>query len=85
MRPTVVVTDIDDNAPLMAEEQFCPAIPVATYETSVDEAIERTNASDFGLSGSVWGRDYQRAVAIARNIEAGQVWGNTHGFSPSII
>lgn len=77
VRPTVV-TDIDDDAPLMTEEQFCPAIPVTTYET-VDEAIARANNSRFGLGGSVWGRDVVQAIKVARQVEAGQVWINTHG------
>lgn len=77
VRPTVV-TSVDDDAPLMTEEQFCPAIPITTYETT-DEAISRANKSPFGLGGSVWGRDVSRATAVAREIEAGQVWVNTHG------
>jgi acyl-CoA reductase-like NAD-dependent aldehyde dehydrogenase len=77
MQPTIV-TDIADDAPLMSEEQFCPAIPVATYET-VDEVVARANRTHFGLSGSVWGRDAERAVGVARRIEAGQVWVNSHG------
>ena len=77
MRP-VVVSGIADDALLMAEEQFCPAIPVATYD-DVDEAITRANQSVFGLSGSIWSRDVDRALQIARRIEAGQVWVNTHG------
>jgi acyl-CoA reductase-like NAD-dependent aldehyde dehydrogenase len=77
MRPTVV-TDLPDDAPLMTEEQFCPAIPVTTYH-DIDEAIARANQSYFGLSGSVWSRDVDRALNVARNIEAGQVWVNAHG------
>jgi acyl-CoA reductase-like NAD-dependent aldehyde dehydrogenase len=77
MQPTIV-TDIADDAPLMTEEQFCPAIPVATYET-VDEVVARANRTHFGLSGSVWSRDAERAVGVARRIEAGQVWVNSHG------
>jgi acyl-CoA reductase-like NAD-dependent aldehyde dehydrogenase len=77
MRPTVV-TDIADDAPLVAEEQFCPAIPVATYDT-LEEAIARANNTQFGLSGSVWGRDTERALNVARQIEAGHVWVNSHG------
>jgi acyl-CoA reductase-like NAD-dependent aldehyde dehydrogenase len=77
MRP-VVVTGIPDDAPLMAEEQFCPAIPVATYD-DVDEVVARANQTIFGLSGSVWGRDVDRAIGVASRIEAGQVWVNSHG------
>ena len=77
MRPTVV-TGLPDDAPLMTEEQFCPAIPVTTYH-DIDQAIARANQSYFGLSGSVWSRDVDRALNVARNIEAGQVWVNAHG------
>lgn len=77
MRPTVI-SNLADDAPLMSEEQFCPAIPVATYG-SVDEAITRANDTPFGLSGSIWGRNADQAIAVARQIEAGQVWVNTHG------
>src|SRR5258708_28268061 len=77
MRP-VVVTDIPEDAPLMTEEQFCPAIPVATYD-DLGDAITRANQSIYGLSGSVWSRDVSRAVDVARKVEAGQVWINSHG------
>jgi acyl-CoA reductase-like NAD-dependent aldehyde dehydrogenase len=77
MRPTIV-TGIPDDAPLMTEEQFCPAIPVTTYD-SVDEAVARSNRTHFGLSASVWSRNTERAIEVARRIEAGQVWVNSHG------
>src|SRR5262245_18820698 len=50
---STVVTDIDDNATLMTEEQFCPAIPITTYR-NLDEAISRANDTYFGLCASVW-------------------------------
>lgn len=77
MRPTIV-TDIPDDARLMAEEQFCPALPVTSY-ASIDEAIDRSNRTEFGLGGSVWSRDLDSAVAVARRLESGQVWINNHG------
>jgi acyl-CoA reductase-like NAD-dependent aldehyde dehydrogenase len=52
--------------------------PGTTYHT-LDEAIVRANKTPFGLSGSVWSRDTEKALAVARSIEAGQVWVNTHG------
>jgi acyl-CoA reductase-like NAD-dependent aldehyde dehydrogenase len=82
MRPTVV-TDVPDDAPLMTEEQFCPAIPVATYD-DIDDAIARANQSVYGLSGSIWSRDIDRAMDLARRVAAGQVWINSHGPQPSI-
>jgi Aldehyde dehydrogenase family len=43
------------------------------------EAIVRANKTQFGLSGSVWGRDTEKALAVPRNIQAREVWVNTHG------
>jgi acyl-CoA reductase-like NAD-dependent aldehyde dehydrogenase len=77
MQP-IVVTDVSDDAPLMQEEQFCPAIPVATYD-DVDEALTRANSTVYGLGGSVWSRDIGKAMEVARRIEAGTVFVNTHG------
>jgi acyl-CoA reductase-like NAD-dependent aldehyde dehydrogenase len=64
MQPTVV-SDIAEDAPLMVEEQFCPAVPVATYR-DVDDAIARANATMYGFGGSVWSRDILRASDLAR-------------------
>jgi acyl-CoA reductase-like NAD-dependent aldehyde dehydrogenase len=77
MRP-VMVANIADDAPLMTEEQFCPALPVVTYD-DLDDAVSRANRTIYGLSGSVWSRDVERAMQVARKVEAGQVWVNSHG------
>ena len=73
-----IVSGLTDDAPLMAEEQFGPVIPLTAYET-IDEAVRRANDSVYGLSGSVWGQDVQEALAVGRRLEAGQVWINAHG------
>ena len=77
MRPTVV-SDIADDAPLMAEEQFCPAVPVATYR-EIDDAVDRANSTIFGFGGSIWSRNIGRASGLARKLNAGTVFVNTHG------
>jgi acyl-CoA reductase-like NAD-dependent aldehyde dehydrogenase len=77
MQPTVV-SDISEDAPLMMEEQFCPAVPVATYR-DVDDAIARANATIYGFGGSVWSRNIGRATDLARKLRAGTVFVNTHG------
>ena len=74
--PTIVA-DIDDNADLVALEQFGPALPVLAYR-DVDDALARANATDFGLGGSVWGQDENRADEVASLLDCGTAWVNTH-------
>jgi acyl-CoA reductase-like NAD-dependent aldehyde dehydrogenase len=76
VRPTIV-RDIPDSARLVREEQFCPVLPVLSYD-DLDDAIARANASEYGLGGTVWGRDLDRAYRVAARIESGTVWVNQH-------
>jgi len=76
--PPTVVSDISEDAPLMAEEQFCPAVPIATYR-HVDDAIARANATIYGFGGSILSRNIARATDLARQLRAGTVFVNTHG------
>jgi len=76
--PTTLVADIDNNNPLVAEEQFGPALPIIRYST-IDEAIQKANALDVGLGASVWSSDPATARNVAARIHAGTVWINKHG------
>ncbi|SMY12682.1 aldehyde dehydrogenase family protein [Brevibacterium jeotgali] len=78
----VIVDQPPEDAWLVQEEPFGPIVPVLTY-TDVDDVVERVNASRYGLGGSVWGTDVDRAVAVAERIESGVVWVNEiHRLSP---
>jgi acyl-CoA reductase-like NAD-dependent aldehyde dehydrogenase len=74
--PTIV-TDIADDADLVAQEQFGPALPVLAYR-DVSEALDRANNSEFGLGGSVWGADTERASEVATSLQCGTAWVNSH-------
>jgi len=74
--PTIL-TNLSDGTRIVDEEQFGPALPVITYR-DIDEVVERANATHFGLSGSVWGTDIDRATQIAEELECGTAWVNTH-------
>ena len=75
--PPTIVADLDENAPLVREEQFGPVLPVLRY-SEIDDVIARANDSDYGLGGTVWGKDTDRAIAVARRINTGTVWVNQH-------
>jgi phenylacetaldehyde dehydrogenase len=76
--PTTLVADIDNDNPLVAEEQFGPALPIIRYST-VDEAVDKANALEVGLGASVWSSDLTAAREVASRIQAGTVWINKHG------
>jgi acyl-CoA reductase-like NAD-dependent aldehyde dehydrogenase len=75
--PPTIVRDIPDNARLVREEQFGPLLPVLRY-SDIDEVIARANDTDFGLGGSVWSSDRDRALEVAARLNAGTVWVNKH-------
>ena len=76
VQPTIV-RDISDSARLVREEQFGPVLPVLSY-SDIDEVIARANDTEFGLGGSVWSSDRDRAFEVATRINAGTVWVNKH-------
>ena len=76
VRPSLVL-GLDDGAPLVAEEQFGPVVPLLAYDDE-DEVVARANAGELGLAASVWSADEERAFALGSRLEAGFVFVNTH-------
>jgi phenylacetaldehyde dehydrogenase len=76
--PKTLIADIGNDAPLVQEEQFGPALPIIRY-SDLEQAIEWANGVDVGLGASVWSTDRDRAKEIAARLEAGTVWINGHG------
>ncbi|MEU1805461.1 aldehyde dehydrogenase family protein [Streptomyces sp. NPDC019937] len=74
--PTIL-TDVPPGSPVVTEEQFGPVLPVLPYR-SLDEAVDAANGTGFGLGGSVWGTDLDRAGAVADRLECGTAWINHH-------
>ena len=75
-QPTVL-TGVAEGTRIVDEEQFGPALPVISYR-DVDDVVERANATTYGLSGSVWSADTDRAAAVAERLECGTAWVNAH-------
>jgi acyl-CoA reductase-like NAD-dependent aldehyde dehydrogenase len=74
--PTLV-DGCPDDAALVTGEQFGPAVPLLVYD-DIDDVIRRANDDELGLGASVWSADEDRAFAVARRLEAGFVFVNTH-------
>ncbi len=69
--PTIL-ENVDEQMALFGDETFGPVVALYRVD-SVEEAIEKANASPYGLNFSVWGRDTARAHEIATRLQAGTV------------
>lgn len=76
--PTTLIADVDNDNPLVQEEQFGPALPIVRY-SDLDEALAMANGLDVGLGASVWSSDRDKARDVAARVQAGTVWINSHG------
>jgi acyl-CoA reductase-like NAD-dependent aldehyde dehydrogenase len=74
--PTVVTPESRTDR-CMTEEIFGPVVAVVPFEDEAD-AITLANATEFGLSGSIWTRDVARAIRVARGVESGNLSVNSH-------
>jgi acyl-CoA reductase-like NAD-dependent aldehyde dehydrogenase len=73
--PTVVL-EPPHASPMGVEEVFGPALPIWRVR-DLDEAIELSNASPYGLGSSVWTGDLERAREAAERLECGYTWINS--------
>jgi len=82
--PVTLVDNPPEDSRVVVEEAFGPVLPLLKYK-DVEDVIARANNTEYGLAATVWGKDLEKASAIARRIEAGTVWVNhVHVFAPNI-
>jgi acyl-CoA reductase-like NAD-dependent aldehyde dehydrogenase len=76
--PVSIVDNPPEGSRVVQEEAFGPVLPLLKFD-DIDDVVKRANASDYGLGGSVWSSDIERAQRIAERLETGTVWINEIG------
>ncbi|MBW2723779.1 MAG: aldehyde dehydrogenase family protein [Deltaproteobacteria bacterium] len=75
--PITLVADLTDGTRLVDEEPFGPILPIIRFRDDED-VLRRANDTSFGLGGSVWSADVERATEMAGQLETGSAWVNQH-------
>lgn len=80
VRPTVF-SEVTPGMRIAQEEIFGPVLSILAYDDE-DEAVAIANGTQYGLAGGVWSGDEERAKAVARRLDTGQVEINGGVFNP---
>lgn len=73
--PVTILDNPPENSRIVQEEQFGPVLPLLKFD-NYDDVVARANATEYGLGGSIWGNDEDKAFEIAKRIQSGTVWVN---------
>jgi aldehyde dehydrogenase (NAD+) len=78
-----IFTDVRNDMRIAQEEIFGPVLSIIPYKTE-EEAIEIANDTPYGLAGYVSSADYDRALRVASQIDAGRICINTFSHDPMV-
>lgn len=83
LTPTIF-THQNNNLRIVQEEIFGPVVAVSRFD-SVEEVIEKANATEYGLAAAVWTQDIQKAFKYVNNVQAGTVWVNGYDYFDAAV
>ena len=73
-----IVRDVHPQDEIVTCEQFGPIIPLISYR-SIEEVVEMANHTEYGLGSSIWTSNIERALEVAKRMEAGLTFINGNG------
>lgn len=83
VKPTIF-DDVEPSMKIAREEIFGPVLATIRF-ANIDDAIEKANATVYGLAAAVWTRDISKAHKVVRAVKAGTVWVNTYNlYDPAL-
>ncbi|MEU9063628.1 aldehyde dehydrogenase [Streptomyces sp. NPDC048430] len=80
VQPTIFA-DVDNTFTPAREEIFGPVLCILPYD-DVDDAVRIANDSEYGLGGTVWSADKDRALDVARRVQTGSIGINGYALDP---
>jgi acyl-CoA reductase-like NAD-dependent aldehyde dehydrogenase len=75
--PITILTDVTPEMRVVKEEVFGPVLSITPYDDE-EEALRWANSSEYGLGGSVWSSNVDRATDLAARLDSGGAWVNQH-------
>ncbi|MEZ6097295.1 MAG: aldehyde dehydrogenase [Pirellulaceae bacterium] len=74
VEPTILL-DANHDCPINQQEVFGPVVTVQSFDNHTD-AVQLANATNYGLSATIWTQNINTATNMAREIQAGVIWVN---------
>jgi acyl-CoA reductase-like NAD-dependent aldehyde dehydrogenase len=75
--PITILTDVQPSMRVVRQEAFGPVLTITPFDDEAD-ALRAANDTEYGLGGSVWAVNTERAAALAAQLDSGGAWVNQH-------